>query len=110
MDEPQEPEAEPSAQPSAPADAQTATAQGFGGPVEVCVSLNEDGSVAAITVGGEGFNETAGLGARAQEKEFTDQFVGKSGPFAYGENGVDAIAGATVTSNAVLEALNSLLQ
>ena len=61
-----------------------------------------------MTVGGEGFAETAGLGAKAQEAEFTDQFLGKAGPFTYGENGVDAIAGATVTSTAVLEALNSL--
>ena len=86
----------------------TATAQGFGGPVEVTVTLNEDGTIATMTVGGEGFAETAGLGAKAQEAEFTDQFVGKTGPFAYGENGVEAITGATVTSTAVLEALNSL--
>ena len=96
---------EPAAQ---AADGLTATAQGFGGPVEVAVTLNEDGTVAAMTVGGEGFAETAGLGAKAQEAEFTDQFVGKTGPFAYGENGVEAITGATVTSTAVLEALNSL--
>ena len=96
---------EPAAQ---TADGLTATAQGFGGPVEVAVTLNEDGAIATMTVGGEGFAETAGLGAKAQEAEFTDQFVGKTGPFAYGENGVEAISGATVTSTAVLEALNSL--
>ena len=96
---------EPAAQ---TADGLTATAQGFGGPVEVAVTLNEDGAIATMTVGGEGFAETAGLGAKAQEAEFTDQFVGKTGPFAYGENGVEAITGATVTSTAVLEALNSL--
>ena len=96
---------EPAAQ---TADGLTATAQGFGGPVEVAITLNEDGAIATMTVGGEGFAETAGLGAKAQEAEFTDQFVGKTGPFAYGENGVEAITGATVTSTAVLEALNSL--
>ncbi|MBQ8160177.1 MAG: FMN-binding protein, partial [Clostridia bacterium] len=52
--------------------------------------------------------ETDGFGKRASEEEFTSQFIGKSGPFTYGE-GVDALSGATITSNAVLEALNGLL-
>ena len=33
-------------------------------------------------------------------------FIGKEGPFTYGENGIEALSGATVTSNAVLKALN----
>ncbi len=52
-------------------------------------------------------NETAGLGQRASEAAFTDQFIGKSGPFTYGEDGIEALSGATITSNAVLKAINT---
>ena len=72
------------------------------------ITLDGEGKIASMTVGGANFNETAGLGARAQEAAFTDQFIGKSGVLAYGE-GIDAIAGATITSTAVLEAVNGLL-
>ena len=85
----------------------TAAEQGFGGDVTVKLTLNEDGTVKTLTV--DTPNETPGLGQRASETEFTDQFIGKAGPFTYGENGIDALSGATVTSNAVLKAINGLL-
>ena len=84
----------------------TAAEQGFGGEVTVHLELNEDGTVKSLAI--DTPNETAGLGQRASEAEFTEQFIGKAGPFTYGENGVDALSGATVTSNAVLTAINSL--
>ena len=79
------------------------TEQGFGGTVTVKATL--DGStVQALTI--ETPDETPGLGQRASEEDFTSQFIGKEGPFTFGENGIDALSGATVTSNAVLKALN----
>ena len=80
------------------------TEQGFGGDVTVHAELNEDGTVKSLTI--DTPNETAGLGQRASEAEFTDQFIGKSGPFTYGENGIEALSGATVTSTAALKAIN----
>ena len=101
----EEPAQEAAAEPAAEA-AGTAveeTEQGFGGKVTVKATL--DGSkVTALTV--ETPDETPGLGQRASEEAFTSQFIGKEGPFTYGENGIDALAGATVTSDAVLKALN----
>ncbi len=85
----------------------SATVQGFGGDVTVQVELNDDGTVKSLAI--DTPNETAGLGQRASEAEFTDQFIGKAGPFTYGENGIDALSGATITSNAVLEAINGLV-
>ena len=85
----------------------TATEQGFGGDVTVKLTLNEDGTVQTLAV--DTPNETAGLGQRASEAAFTDQFVGKTGPFTYGEDGIEALSGATVTSNAVLKAINGLV-
>ena len=80
------------------------TEQGFGGDVTVHAELNEDGTVKSLTI--DTPNETAGLGQRASEAAFTDQFIGKSGPFTYGENGIEALSGATVTSTAALTAIN----
>ena len=82
-----------------------ATEQGFGGDVTAHITLDGD-KIQALTI--ETPNETAGLGQRASEEAFTGQFIGKSGPFTYGEDGVDALSGATITSNAALKAINSV--
>ena len=82
------------------------TVQGFGGDVTLHAELNEDGTVASLTI--DTPNETDGLGKRASEEAFTAQFIGKAGPFTYGEDGIEALTGATVTSTAVLAGLNSL--
>ena len=79
------------------------TEQGFGGTVTVKATLDGK-TVQALTI--ETPDETPGLGQRASEEDFTSQFIGKEGPFTFGENGIDALSGATVTSNAVLKALN----
>ena len=84
----------------------TAAEQGFGGDVTVRLELNDDRTVKSLAI--DTPNETAGLGQRASETEFTDQFIGKTGPFTYGENGIEALSGATVTSNAALKAINTL--
>ena len=85
----------------------SATVQGFGGDVTVNVMLNPDNSVGALSI--DTPNETEGLGKRTSEAEFTEQFIGKKGPFAYGEDGIEAVSGATVTSTAVINALNDLV-
>ena len=70
------------------------------------VTLDGD-KIQALTI--DTPNETDGLGQRASEAAFTDQFVGKSGPFTYGEDGIEALTGATITSNAALKAINSVM-
>lgn len=88
---------------------------GYGGDISVAVGI--DAKTSTIT----GFSvlsnsETAGLGARCTEDEFVSQFAGKDatsieyvkGGGAAG-NQIDAISGATVTTNAVTEAVNSAL-
>ena len=61
-------------------------------------------------------NETPGLGGRIEEPAYRDQYrklaIVLGQPLAYGEAGggkLDAITGATLTSNAVLKILNTLL-
>lgn len=82
------------------------TVQGYGGPIEVLVGVRPDCTLTGIHVGGPEFNETENLGARAKEPEFTDQFAGKTVPLTLGEE-IDGISGATVTSRAVVDAVNS---
>jgi len=101
--------AEKPAAPSAPmtGDVRKGTAGGFQSDVTVEVSLDETGAVTALNI--DSSNETPGFGTRcAEDAAFMDQFVGKTGPFAIGE-GIDALSGATVTSEAVVKAINAAL-
>lgn len=94
-----------SAPASASADVLTATAKGFASDVTVNITL-ENGAIAAMTVDASG--ETAGLGQLAMEEDFTSQFIGKSAPVTLGD-GIDALSGATITSQAVVDAANEAL-
>ena len=82
-------------------------AQGFAGPVAVQVTL--DGlTIKSIKIGDDQFAETDGLGANALDPMFQLQFVDKTLPLAEGD--VEAISGATITTDAVLTALNAIYE
>lgn len=85
---------------------QTASAKGFVADVTVYVLLDENHTIVDLLVDAPW--ETPGFGTRCEEEAFTRQFIGQTGPFILG-NGVDAVSGATVTSRAVVQAINSLL-
>ena len=80
------------------------SAMGFAGPVAVEITV-EDNAITAITIGDESFAETAGFGAQALEEAFRQQFIGLTLPVNLED--IDAIAGATITSQAVIEAINT---
>jgi len=81
------------------------SSKGFGGDVTMALGLTPDGAVNRISF--TELNETAGLGMRANEDSFKDQFAGKTGSVTYGQDGVEAMSGATVTSTAVKNAVNA---
>lgn len=93
---------------------QTYSEDSFGGKVLISVAIKRDG-----TINGLDFlllQDTPGLGMRAEEKEFRGQFIGKDSEFLTvttsgnaGDSEIDAISGATVTSNAVTNAVNAAL-
>lgn len=85
--------------------AATIASQGYAGPVEVVTGLDTAFSLRGIRVGGSGFKETEGLGSRAKEPAFTDQFTGKTPPLRLGQE-IEGISGATITSSAVVEGVN----
>lgn len=91
------------------------TAKGYGGDINIAVGIKNDGTLCAMTV--ISMNETAGLGAKCTSDEFTSQFcdikadkltVVKDGKDGVGE--IDAISGATITTNAVTGAVNEALE
>ena len=89
----------------AAAEPQTATVAGFGGDVTLHVS-REGNLIRKLVI--DTPDETEGLGKKASEEDFINQFIDKEGPFAYGQDDIEAISGATITSNAVLKGLNRL--
>ena len=85
--------------------AQNALAPGYGGDVTVTAIINENGVIAHLLV--DASSETEGIGQKVMETEFLAQFLGKTLPVTLGED-VDAVAGATISSQAVVDALNLL--
>ena len=91
----------------------TATSNdGYGGAITVSVGIKADGTVNGIEF--LTLAETAGLGMNASKPEWKGQYAGKnvdaftvtkSGASA--DNEIDAIGGATITSNAVTGAVNA---
>ncbi len=87
------------------------SSKGFGGTVTLAMGLTADGKIIGISF--TELNETAGLGMKADEPAFKEQFIGRSGDLslikgtASGEQEISAITGASVTSNAVISAVNA---
>ncbi|MBQ3115183.1 MAG: FMN-binding protein [Clostridia bacterium] len=70
----------------------TAVPKGYGGTISLMIGLNQEGVVTGVSV--MDMSETAGLGAKAKEQKFLEQFKNNN-------TEITAITGATVTTNAV---------
>lgn len=85
---------------------------GFGGDDIVVVGVDSDLKITGISFP-ETLPETAGLGQKATEPAFYEQFAGKGTKLSVkkgggaGESEIDAISGATITSTAVTNAVNA---
>ena len=92
----------------APVEAPTRTGEGKGyaGTIKAVLMVDETGAITALSLDGTG--DTLGIGNQIDGKAFKDQFIGKTGPFEIG-NGVDAVAGATMSSKGAVEAVNAAL-
>ena len=80
--------------------------KGFGGAINLMVGVNPNGKVTGVTI--LDHSETPGLGARAAEPDFLDQYIWKSGKLVVGSD-INAITGATITSKAVTEGVNTAM-
>lgn len=90
------------------------SSEAYDGKLSLSVGIASDGTVKGIEM--LDISETAGLGMKAKEADFKDQFKDKNvEKFTYtktGEDGddmIDAISGATITTNAVTNAVDSAL-
>lgn len=85
--------------------------EGYGGDITITMGIKSDGTLNGIEI--LSISETAGLGMRANTDEFKGQFANKQvEQFAYTKTGaksdyeIDALSGATITTKAVLNAVN----
>lgn len=87
------------------------TSEGYGGDITFSMGVQADGTLNGISI--LTISETAGLGMNATKDDFKGQFkekqadtfeVTKTG--ASKENEINAISGATITSNAVTQGVN----
>lgn len=88
------------------------TSEGYGGDIQFSMGVQNDGTLNGISFLSIG--ETAGLGMNADTPAFKDQFVGKQvEKLQYTKNGatqddeINAISGATVTTNAMTNGVNA---
>lgn len=103
--------------------------EGYGGDIELAVGIDTEGIVTGVDI--LSISETPGLGMRAKEDEFLSRFKDKSPDmFTYVKGGgsdadavtsatadvsgsseaIDAISGATITTNAMVNGVNLALE
>ena len=85
---------------------------GFGGAVEVVTGIDVNGTITGMRMGNH--QETPGLGARAKEPAFYEQYNGMSASGHIGvaksnptETDIQAITGATISSAAITSGVNA---
>ena len=86
--------------------------EGYGGDITFAMGVKNDGTLTGISFLSIG--ETAGLGMKATEDAFKEQFKNKNvKKFVYtksdakAEDEIDALSGATITTNAVTNGVNA---
>ena len=86
------------------------TTNGFGGAINMVVGVDMNGKVTGVSVIKD--TETANLGTKVtRNQSVLDRFIGLGGTITVnsGENRFDGVTGATVSSKAVAEGVNTAL-
>ena len=87
--------------------------KGYGGDIEIMVGMDLGGNITGVSI--LSINETPGLGMNAKESSFREQFEGLIPAGGFTANGtegkqqIDALTGATITSEAVSQAVNKAI-
>lgn len=85
--------------------------EGYGGDIKVMVGLSTELKILKVKI--LSLDETPGLGAKATQPKFIEQYNGKFGELSVvkgvsaNDNEISAISGATITSKAVTKAVNA---
>lgn len=85
------------------------TTKSYGGDLACMVGISADEKITGVEI--TEINDTAGLGMKAQNEDFLKQYFGKSAGIKVNKNTssdteIKAITGATITSQAVTDAVN----
>ena len=94
----------------------TTSAKGYGGEIQVITGVSLAGEVTGVTIASD--DETPGLGKKAGDESFRNQYYGAIPEEGFtvikgnaaAENEISAITGATITSRAVTTAVNDALE
>ncbi|MGI6727290.1 MAG: RnfABCDGE type electron transport complex subunit G [Anaerovoracaceae bacterium] len=84
--------------------------KGFGGQIEVMTGINSNGEIQGVKI--TSHSETPGLGTKAMTPEHLSQYKGQAAITNTGEadaTNIDAITGATISSNAIFRAVETAL-
>ena len=92
------------------------SSKGYGGAIELMVGISKDGKITGVEIGNH--SETPGLGSKATEPMFKNQYVDKDvlnsllvvKGSANNDNEISAISGATITSNGVTSGVNAAMK
>lgn len=90
--------------------------KGYGGSVKVMTAISMEGSVTGVSI--LSHTETPGLGANAEKDSFVDQYIADvpaegfwvTKSEATQDSEIEALTGATITSNAVTDAVNLAIE
>lgn len=88
----------------------TAQYKGFGGAVTVMIGIDADGAITGVKVTEHA--ETPGLGTKAADPGYLEQYKGVTETTAAhirDDAAIDAVSGATITSNAVYNSVSEAL-
>ncbi len=90
------------------------SSNGYGGAVEVMTGIDLDGNITGVVILSQ--NETPGLGANCENESFLSQFLQKATEIEVvknvtaGDGEIEAMTGATITSDAVTNAVNEAVE
>lgn len=86
--------------------------EGYGGEINIILGVKNDGTISGLEI--LSISETPGLGMQADTDQFKGQFAGKNvASISYTKTGatadyeIDALSGATITTNAMTNAVNA---
>lgn len=86
----------------------------YGGAVKLSIGFDADGTITGVGI--REISDTPGLGLKAKDAAYKDQFIGKNTDVltvtksgSAGDTEINAISGATITSNATTNAVNAAL-
>lgn len=81
---------------------------GYGGPVNMMVGINVQGTVTGIEI--ISATETPGIGSRVLNSSYIEKYKGLSDPINFSKTGLMPVSGATISSTAVKNGVNKAFE